>query len=65
MYLQMRGSKFEQMKSLYLLFPHPLQQPYLTLVRKKEEMNQLQAELKKVQDKIMKITENEAFSKVN
>ncbi|CEP18046.1 hypothetical protein [Parasitella parasitica] len=36
---------------------------YLALVRKKEELSQLQAELKKVQDKIVKLKKNEVSSK--
>ncbi|GAN04870.1 conserved hypothetical protein [Mucor ambiguus] len=42
-----------------------IENPYLALVRKKEEMMHLKAELQKVQDKIMKLTEKESHSPSN
>ncbi|KAI8636347.1 hypothetical protein BD408DRAFT_397531 [Parasitella parasitica] len=42
-----------------------IENPYPTLVRKKEELSQLRAELKRVQEKIVKLTESEASPKVN
>ncbi|KAL7325897.1 hypothetical protein PS15p_208319 [Mucor circinelloides] len=42
-----------------------IENPYLALVRKKEEMIHLKSELQKVQDKIMKLTEKESHSPSN
>ncbi|KAF1806186.1 Homeodomain-like DNA binding domain-containing transcription factor [Mucor lusitanicus] len=42
-----------------------IENPYLALVRKKEEMIHLKVELQKVQDKIMKLTEKESHSPSN
>ncbi|CAO3610283.1 unnamed protein product [Mucor fragilis] len=42
-----------------------IENPYLALVRKKEEMMHLKAELRKVQDSIMKLSEKESHSPSN